>query len=132
MAVCCERKLIQITGYSSARPTIKVVTQSGIVKLEKSIFKSFAYIRVDKYSDVPVHLVYSDSIPRNAPVLIFLAGSTSGVHVGWGGSKVPADHEKLFMWIRHSLESCKRWFPGCWYRTTRLWGAPGDALKQKI
>jgi len=107
-----REKLIQITGYSSARPTIKVVTQSGIVKLEKSIFKSSAYIRVDKYSDVPVHLVYSDSIPRNAPVLIFLAGSTSGVHVGWGEAKVPADHERISCGSDILLKAAKDGFLG--------------------
>ena len=55
-----REKLIQITGYSSVRPTIKLVTQSGIFQLEKSIFRSSAYIRVDEHSDVPVHLVYKD------------------------------------------------------------------------
>ena len=32
---------------------------------------------------------------KRLPVLIFLAGSTSGVHVGWGEVKVPIDHHRV-------------------------------------
>ena len=107
-----REKLIQITGYSSVRPTIKLVTQSGIFQLKKSIFRSSAYMRVDEHSDVPVHLVYKNSIAKNAPVLIFLAGSTSGVHVGWGETKVPADHERISCGSDILLRAAKDGFLG--------------------
>ena len=107
-----RNKLIQITGYSSVRPAIEVITQSRIIQLDKSVSRSSAYIRVEKHSDVPVHLVYKDSIQKNAPVLIFLAGSTSGVHVGWGEAKVPADHERISCGSDILLQAAKDGFLG--------------------
>ncbi len=91
-----RKKLAQITGYTTIRPQPEVIRQSETVRLENFIYKSSIYVRADRCLDIPVHLVYKKSISKKAPVFIFLAGSTSGVHVGWGEAKVPADHERIF------------------------------------
>ncbi len=90
-----RKKLAQITGYTTVRPHPEVIKQSEINRLEDLIYKLSIYIRAEKFLDIPVHLVYKNSITEKAPVFIFLAGSTSGVHVGWGEAKVPIDHERI-------------------------------------
>jgi pimeloyl-ACP methyl ester carboxylesterase len=50
------------------------------------------YLRVTDGRDVPVFLIRREPLERPAPVLLYLAGSTSGVHVGWGEARIPADY----------------------------------------
>lgn len=50
------------------------------------------YLRVADERDVPVFLIRREPLERPAPVLLYLSGSTSGVHVGWGEARIPADY----------------------------------------
>ena len=53
------------------------------------------YLRVRPDTDVPVTTVVRKDLGGPLPIFILLAGSTSGVHLGWGEAKVPIDHNRL-------------------------------------
>ena len=63
-------------------------------------------------SDVPVHLLFKNNTETKVPVFIFLAGSTSGVHVGWGEAKVPIDHERIHFGSDMLLQAAKQGYLG--------------------
>jgi hypothetical protein len=60
--------------------------------LREGLRRRRVYLRVDEAWDVPVHLVWLEPEMPRMPVLLYLAGSTSGVHVAWGGVRIPADY----------------------------------------
>jgi len=51
--------------------------------------------------DIPIHLVWRDGGGNPKPVLLYLAGSTSGVHVAWGDALIPADY--LLLGVRADM-----------------------------
>ena len=54
------------------------------------------------------------------PVFIFLAGSTSGVHVGWGEAKVPIDHERIYIGADIGLQAAEKGMSKLLNATTTL------------
>jgi pimeloyl-ACP methyl ester carboxylesterase len=56
------------------------------------LLRKRVYLRVADARDVPVFLLRREPLERPAPVLLYLSGSTSGVHVGWGEARIPADY----------------------------------------
>ena len=63
----------------------------------KNIYKKKIYLKISSTTIIPINLIYKKPIKRNLKVFIFLAGSTSGVHIGWGEAKVPIDHQRIFI-----------------------------------
>ncbi len=53
------------------------------------------FLRAADGLDIPVHLLWREGSSEDRPALIYLAGSTSGVHVGWGEVRMPADYLRL-------------------------------------
>ncbi|MEC8109120.1 MAG: alpha/beta hydrolase family protein [Pseudomonadota bacterium] len=91
-----REKLIELVGYQAKRPSVKTILTQDFVHFEGSCSRSKFYLRVNKLADVPVTIIRPECIKQKGkPVLIFLAGSTSGVHVGWGEVKVPIDHHRV-------------------------------------
>ena len=91
-----RKKLAELVGYQVKRPSVKTIVTQNPVHFDKLHSRSKFYLRVNKFSDVPVTIIQPESIKSKAkPVLIFLAGSTSGVHVGWGEVRVPIDHHRV-------------------------------------
>ena len=91
-----RKKLAGLVGYQAKRPFVETIFNQNLVQSDSSNSRSKLYLRVNRYSDVPVTIIRPEGMKsKGAPVLIFLAGSTSGVHVGWGEVKVPIDHDRV-------------------------------------
>lgn len=91
-----RKKLAELVGYQANRPLVETVLTQNFAQFDSSYSRSKTYLRVNSCSDVPVTIVKPESIKsKRKPVLIFLAGSTSGVHVGWGEVRVPIDHDRV-------------------------------------
>ena len=91
-----RKKLAELVGYQAKRPLVETILTQNFVQFDSSYSRSKSYLRVNSCSDVPVTIVKPESTKsRRKPVLIFLAGSTSGVHVGWGEVRVPIDHDRV-------------------------------------
>ena len=91
-----RKKLAELVGYQAKRPFVETIVSQNLAGFNGSHLRSKFYLRVNKLSDVPVTIFRPKSTEsKGTPVLIFLAGSTSGVHVGWGEVKVPIDHQRV-------------------------------------
>ena len=91
-----RKKLAELVGYQAKRPLVETISTQDFVQFDSSYLRSKSYLRVNRCSDVPVTIVKPESTKsKRKPVLIFLAGSTSGVHVGWGEVRVPIDHDRV-------------------------------------
>ena len=91
-----RKKLAELVGYQAKRSLVETISTQNFVQFDSSYLRSKSYLRVNRCSDVPVTIVKTESIKsKRKPVLIFLAGSTSGVHVGWGEVRVPIDHDRV-------------------------------------
>ena len=90
------KKLAELVGYQAKRPLVETISTQNFVQFDSSYLRSKSYLRVNRCSDVPVTIVKPEGIKsKRKPVLIFLAGSTSGVHVGWGEVRVPIDYDRV-------------------------------------
>ena len=103
-----RKKLVEISGYDSIRPKPKTVKGFPEQKLSNDVFKKKVYIRVSPKLDLPINLLFKKPLKNNMPVFIFLAGSTSGVHVGWGEAKVPIDHERIYIGADIGLQAAEK------------------------
>lgn len=92
-----RRKLADLSGYETSRKTPKISKILDETKLSECIFRKKFYLRVSSKSDIPINLIFKKPYNHRAKVFIFLAGSTSGAHVGWGEAKVPIDHQRIFI-----------------------------------
>ena len=103
-----REKLIEITGYDCVRSMPKTVRIFKEECLQKEIFKKSFYLRVRKKTDIPVHIIYKKPLKQNYPVFIFLSGSTSGVHTGWGSKVVPIDYQRVAIGADLGFQAAKK------------------------
>ena len=103
-------RLAELMGYVAATAAPTIVNVRGPVPLSQSpdIEKTTYYLRVRPQSDLPVTLLKNTSIDGPRPVFLYLAGSTSGVHLGWGEAKVPIDHQRLSIGADIALQAARR------------------------
>jgi len=88
-------KLADLMGWPFTRPDPVLTLAEDWREVGGGIRRRAFYLRVRPETDVAVHLLWRDGLTGPAPVYIHLAGSTSGVHVGWGEAKVPIDHQRI-------------------------------------
>ncbi|MEQ8664272.1 MAG: alpha/beta hydrolase family protein [Rhodospirillales bacterium] len=88
-------KLAEITGYHADRDRPVVTREEPQVPLGGGLVRRSFYLRIRPETDLPVHLVYREPMPDAAPIYLHLAGSTSGVHLAWGDTRLPIDHERI-------------------------------------
>lgn len=91
-------RLAQLTGWSARRPQPIVTAIRDAPPPETGLVRRTVFLRMRPDCDVPVHLIEptktsTDDTPR--PLMLYMAGSTSGVHLGWGEARVPIDHQRL-------------------------------------
>lgn len=91
-----RKKLSELSGYESNRKKTYVSKALKEKKISKNIYKKKFYLNLSSKVVIPINLIYKKPIKKKLNVFIFLAGSTSGVHVGWGEAKVPIDHKRIF------------------------------------
>ena len=103
-----RKKLVELSGYESIRPKPITVKDFPEKELLNNVFKKKVYIRVSPTLDLPINLLFKKPLRNNMPVFIFLSGSTSGVHVGWGEAKVPIDHERIQVGADIALQAAEK------------------------
>lgn len=101
-------RLTDITGYQVDRATPAVIAEAGVESVAQGITKQTFYLRIRPETDLPVSLVYCDGLDQPAPVFIHLAGSTSGVHLGWGDVRVPIDHQRVAIGADMARQAARR------------------------
>ena len=105
-------KLVEITGYHTNRDTPVVSasrpTESVGTGPDDPIMKQSFYLRIRPDTDLPVHLIYHRDASGPMPVFLHLAGSTSGVHLGWGAARVPIDHQRLSIGADMARQAARR------------------------
>lgn len=101
-------KLADLAGYSVIRPEPTVTVHLPEEPLEEGIVKRSVYLRIRPETDLPVHLIYRQSLTKPAPVFLYLAGSTSGVHLAWGDTRVPIDHQRVTIGADMALQAARR------------------------
>ena len=92
-----RKKLSQLSGYDSEREITKIAKEFNEKTIFKDIYKKKIYLKISSTTIIPINLIYKKPVKKNLKVFIFLAGSTSGVHIGWGEAKVPIDHQRIFI-----------------------------------
>ena len=92
-----RKKLSELSGYDSERELTKIAKEYNEKIIFKNIYKKKIYLKISSTTIIPINLIYKKPIKKKLKVFIFLAGSTSGVHVGWGEAKVPIDHQRIFI-----------------------------------
>ena len=107
-----RKKLVEISGYDIKRPIPKIIKINSEQSLQHNLFKRSLYLRVKEKTDLPVHLIYSKNKKQPFPVFIFLAGTTSGVHIGWGSKVVPIDHQRVSIGADLASQAAKRGYLG--------------------
>ena len=90
-----RKKLMEISGYDINRQMPKIVKIEKEKLLQDNIFKRTLYLRVREKTDLPVHLIYKKPTRSKMSIFIYLAGSTSGAHIGWGSKVVPIDYQRV-------------------------------------
>ena len=69
------------------------------------------YLRAAEHVDIPLSILSMDvEKTRRRPPLLYMAGSTSGVHVGWGEARIPADYLLLGVGADMAAQAAKRGF----------------------
>ena len=93
-----RNRLAEMLGYTKPEAVPETIAQRGPTTVESDrhdLERMTYYLRVRPDTDVPVTTVVRKDRGGPLPVFILLAGSTSGVHLGWGEAKVPIDHHRL-------------------------------------
>lgn len=84
-------KLIELLGIE-AQPEPPHLLLEEQPQHRGGIVTQRLYLRPPGRSDIPLTFVWSPAgTATPKPLLIYLAGSTSGVHIAWGETRMPAD-----------------------------------------
>ncbi len=90
-----RKRLTELAGYMVDRNQPQITTEMPAEEVGPDLLKRSFYLRVRPSTDLPVHLIFRKGLPAPAPVFLHLAGSTSGVHLAWGATRVPIDHQRV-------------------------------------
>ena len=101
-------KLADLTGYQTDRIPAAVTASLPEETVGDGIIKRTFYLRVRPDTDLPVHLIYKSGLSQPAPVFLHLAGSTSGVHLAWGATRVPIDHQRVAIGADMARQAAER------------------------
>ena len=107
-----RRALAEMLGYRhavSAVPTIAVTECSAdAADGEAGLIRKTYYVRTRGMCDVPVTLIQANTLSEPPPVFLFLAGSTSGAHIGWGTARLPIDHQRIAIGADFARQAARR------------------------
>ena len=103
-------RLVGITGYRKPLNIPKVIAEGRPIPLkdEADFVRTTYYLRAREDTDIPVTLISKRGEIGAAPVFMHLAGSTSGVHLGWGDARDPIDHQRLSIGADMALQAARR------------------------
>ncbi|MEM8970681.1 MAG: alpha/beta hydrolase family protein [Pseudomonadota bacterium] len=103
-----RKKLIELTGYTENRDQPQITTEIPAEEVDPGLLKRSFYLRVRPATDLPVHLIFREGLSAPAPVFLHLAGSTSGVHLAWGSTRVPIDHQRVTIGADMARQAAER------------------------
>ncbi len=103
-------RLVGITGYREPSNIPKVIAEGRPIPLkdEAGFVRTTYYLRAREDTGIPVTLISKHGEIGAAPVFMHLAGSTSGVHLGWGEARDPIDHQRLSIGADMALQAARR------------------------
>ena len=123
-----RRKLADLSGYKSSRKIPKVSKIFHEIKLSDSISRKKIYLRISPKCDIPINLIFKKPYKHNSKVFIFLAGSTSGAHIGWGEAKVPIDHQRIFIGADIAIQAAEKGYLAVTFEQAGY----GERLEKKL
>ena len=103
-----RKKLSELSGYDNKRKKIYISKKFKEKIISKNIFRQKIYLKISTKTVIPINLIYKRPFKNKLKVFIFLAGSTSGVHIGWGEAKVPIDHQRIFIGADMAKQAAER------------------------
>lgn len=103
-----RKKLTKLTGYIVDRDQPQITTEVPAEVVGPGLLKRSFYLRVRPSTDLPVHLIFRKGLSAPAPVFLHLAGSTSGVHLAWGATRVPIDHQRVAIGADMARQAAER------------------------
>ena len=98
-----RNRLAEMLGYTKPEAVPETIAQRGPTTVESDrhdLERMTYYLRVRPDTDVPVTTVVRKDLGGPLPVFILLAGSTSGVHLGWGEAK-----DRVFEYVNAHLSA---------------------------
>ena len=105
--ITAREKLIEISGHKPEKRVKNTFLPKKKIETDEYTREKI-YLRAGKGIDIPVTVLKSRENDNKKRGLIFLSGSLSGVHVGWGERKVPADNLVIGAGSTIPLEAVKR------------------------
>ena len=106
-----RKRLAEMIGYTRNFSPPKLVSVRGPINSlsgKHNLARSTYYLRIRAETDIPVTFIVAENTNTPLPVFLFLSGSTSGVHLGWGGVKVPIDHHRLSIGADMARQAARR------------------------
>lgn len=100
--------LAHLVGFRSAGGLPDRTSAGPVTALDGDIVRQTHYLRVRPMTDMAVTLVHRRNLAGPAKVFLYLAGSTSGVHLAWGETKVPIDHMRLAVGADLGIQAARR------------------------
>ena len=101
-------KLAELSGYSRATQALEARYKQTERMEASNLIRKSCYLRTGEMRDIPVHLIFNPSLDGPLPVMICLQGTNSGIHLSWGGVRMPADPERIARGAPNALQSAQR------------------------
>ena len=104
--------LAEILGYRHTGRAVPIIAVADCVADaadgETALTRRTYYVRTREMCDVPVTLIQANTLSEPPPVFLFLAGSTSGAHIGWGTARLPIDHQRIAIGADFARQAARR------------------------
>ena len=101
-------KLAELSGYTMSIQALEARNQQTERIEASNLIRKSCYLRTGEMRDIPVHLIFDPSLDGPLPVMICLQGTNSGIHLSWGGVRMPADPERIARGAPNALQSAQR------------------------
>ena len=87
-------KLVELSGYRRMEGPVRA-REANDHALPGGLRRRQCYLAAGPGLDVPVHVVSRPDAAGPLPVMICLHGTNAGIHLAWGGVRMPADPLKI-------------------------------------
>lgn len=100
-------KLAEISGYTDM-VMIAGTRHEKSRRLKGGLIHRSIYLRAGDAWDIPIHLIFDPNRHGAQPVMLCLQGTNSGIHLSWGGIRLPADPERISRGSANALQAVAR------------------------
>lgn len=88
-----RKKLIELLQIDIETEYSVIIDKTEYI--QENIIKNTFYLNTNKYRSIPVTLIINSKIDCTKPVLIYLSGMNTGIHLSWGETKNRLDKKKI-------------------------------------